>query len=112
MRCWQYAVEKGNAFSTETTPRPTSVEEVWAFATPERFAQYQSGGGKSDSMLDHYYDKLIHITRPNPAVVQNRYLVEEAEKRVSPLVEICLEYGRTGVPPLEAIEAKAAVLSA
>jgi len=32
--------------------------------------------------------------------VQNRYLEEEAEARVAPLVEVCLAFGEAGEVPL------------
>ena len=70
---------------------------------PERFDEYQKDG-KSASMLDHYYDKLLQIAHFNPGVIQNTYLLQEASKRVQPLVDIALEYGRTGVVPEERIK--------
>lgn len=50
----------------------------------------------SDSMMDHYYDKLLHVAVFDPEVVKNSFLIEEAAKRVQPLVDVCLEFGRTG----------------
>ena len=55
-------------------------------------------------MMDHYYDKLLQIAHFDPAVVVSSYLQEEAGKRVQPLVEICLEVGRTGEVPVEMLE--------
>ena len=43
-----------------TTPRAKTEEELWAIATPERFAAYV---GASDSMVDHFYDKLLHLNQ-------------------------------------------------
>ena len=54
-------------------------------------------------MLDHYYDKLLQISRPPAHLVRNAYLEAAAEERAAPLVEVCLEYGRTGAVPLERI---------
>lgn len=55
-------------------------------------------------MIDHYYDKLLQIAHFKPDVAQNDYLVGEAQKRVQPLVDICLEYGKTGVVPEDMIK--------
>ena len=99
IRCYQYAVEKGNALHVEgQTPRPKTEEEMWKLVLPERFESYQKDG-KSASMMDHYYDKLLQIAFFDEEVVQNKYLLQEAKSRVAPLVHIALEYGRTGVPP-------------
>eukprot|EP01052_Picozoa_sp_SAG31_P046063 SAG31_NODE_8659_length_1411_cov_2.022104_1_plen_98_part_10 len=97
-----YNIHKGDPLSTPASPRPTSVEQVLGLATPERFALYQQSGksssefgpamsgyvlnmasremwyamtgGASESMIDHYYDKLLSVARPPPALVQNSFL--------------------------------------
>eukprot|EP00434_Breviolum_minutum_P031330 symbB.v1.2.027703.t1/scaffold2863.1/size68590/6 len=56
VRCWQYNCEVGAPLVLSDTPRPKSEDEVWAHATNERFERYQTSGGKSNSMLDHYYE--------------------------------------------------------
>ena len=57
----------------------------------------------SDSMMDHYFDKLLHIAKFDKDVVKNKWLCEEAERRVEPLVQICIEWGKTGIPPEDTI---------
>lgn len=104
-RCFLYTKDSRSPFVTESTPRPTTAEEVFSLASEERFAEYQKRGGGSASMLDHYYDKLIQISRPSPNLVQNKYLEDEAEKRVEPLVTILLKYGKSGEVPISDIEA-------
>jgi len=99
VRCWQYNSEKGDPFHTPDTPRPKTADEVWLHVTEERWNQYQNGGS-SLSMMDHYYDKLLQIAVYKEDVVQNKYLVGEAAKRVEPLVRICVEYGKTGEAPI------------
>jgi len=42
----------------ETTPRCQSREEVWANVTPNRFDNYMTAK-TSNSMMDHYFDKLL-----------------------------------------------------
>ena len=61
----------------------------------------------SDSMMDHYFDKLLQIARFDNNVVKNKFLCEEAERRVEPLVQICLEWGKTGVVPEATIQSYA-----
>ena len=60
VRCFQYNEECGNPLSVETTPRPKSIKEVWDNVKSERFDNYMKNK-VSDSMMDHYYDKLLHI---------------------------------------------------
>lgn len=43
-----------------SSPRPTTEAEIWAEVRPERWQRYQAGGN-SDSMMDHYYDKLLQV---------------------------------------------------
>ena len=88
--------------SVETTPRPQTKEEVLANVLPERFVNYMLRK-ESDSMMDHYYDKLLHVAVFEPSVVQNSFLIEEADKRNQPLVDVCIEYGRTGKVPIDLI---------
>jgi uncharacterized protein len=101
IRCWQFNKEVSAPLVSTETPRPRDEEEVWSYATPERFARYQSTGGESASMMDHYYDKLLRVARPPVDAVQNSYLEAEMAKRASPLVKVCLDYGRTGEVPLD-----------
>ena len=104
VRCYQYSLESGESLMLDTTPLPTTEQELWQEVKEERWRSYQTGGGSSASMMDHYYDKLLHIGKFDPAVVRSRYLEDEARKRVQPLVDICLEAGRLGKPPLESLD--------
>ena len=104
VRCWQYNREANAPLSCPTTPRPQTEAEVWSHVKPELFLQYQASGGGSASMMDHYYDKLLHIGKFEPTVVRSEYLQAEAKTRVQPLVDLCLESGRSGQPPLESLK--------
>ena len=94
VRCYQYTIEHGRPLSSALSPRPRSVDELWALATPERFEHYQLHGPTFDDMISHFYDKLLHVARPPN--VGNAYLQAQAEIGIAPLVHVCLEYGRTG----------------
>lgn len=97
IRCYQYSKEKDRPLCSKNSPRATTVEQVFALATPERFRAYQSAGTSvHDDMISHYYDKLLHVARPPPEVVKNSYLIERAKESSQELVEVCLRYGRTG----------------
>jgi len=95
VRCWQYNRACGAPIALESTPRPTDARQVWKYATPERYAAYQASG-RSSSMLDHFYDKLLHVANPPADVVRNSYLESAAAERAAPLVAVCLEYARGG----------------
>ena len=103
VRCWQYNRELGAEFCLDTTPRPSTKEEVWARVTPDRLANYMKTK-TSASMMDHYYDKLLQIAVFDKKIVKNDYLCAEAESRVTPLLAICLKYGKTGKPPIALIK--------
>jgi len=103
VRCYQYNTEVRAPLMVASTPRPATVSELWDQVKDERWQQYQNGGN-SQSMMDHYYDKLLHIAKLDPEVVRNDFIVEEANKRVQPLVNICLESGRTGEAPIESLK--------
>ena len=102
VRCYQYNTEKGESLSVSTTPRPKTKQEVWANVTPDRLQKYMETKD-SASMMDHYFDKLLQIARFEQEIVKNNFLCQEAEKRVEPLVDICLEWGRTGKVPVDLI---------
>ena len=91
--------------------RPKDEAAALALATPERFAAYQASGGGSASMLDHYYDKLLQVSRPPPELVRNAYLEEAACERTAPLLQVCLAFSREGeqgaLAVIEALAAKA-----
>mgnify|MGYP000650002360 CR=1 FL=1 len=103
-RCYLYNKHCKAPLSCSNTPRPKTVEEVWKLATPERFEAYQSNGGGSASMIDHYYDKLLSVSRPPPAIVQNPFLEKQALESTGPLLEVCLMFGRNGEVPVGFIE--------
>ncbi len=93
VRAWEYTLETNRPVFTKDTPRAKDIHWLSHIATKERYANYVSSGGKSASMIDHYYDKLLHIC---DFETDNKYLIETAKKRRKPLVDICLLYGEDG----------------
>ena len=111
VRCHQYTAKAGSPIACEETPRPEDEAAALALATPERFAAYQANGGGSASMVDHYYDKLLQVSRPPAELVRNRYLEEAACSRSAPLLSVCLAFSRDGEQGvLRAIEALSTTL--
>jgi hypothetical protein len=104
-RCWKYNTRAERPLYTKDTPRALDEKDLWArIATPERFAAYR---GDSASMLDHYYDKLLHVTQ---FATENEFLTTEARRRMLPLLEVVLAFGQMGDLP-EDLYARAAVES-
>ena len=100
-RCYDYTKVKGDPLYNINTPRPQNEEEIYKYATPERFQKYIDSGGKnSETMIDHYYDKLIQIASPPIDLISfSEYLVDQFEVRRKPIIDICLYYGRFGSFP-------------
>ncbi|BCS83567.1 metal dependent phosphohydrolase [Cotonvirus japonicus] len=90
-RCLEYTMHIKLPFYTSETPRPKSRDEVISFATKERFDKYKSGH-KSVSMIDHYYDKLLHIGKPECLCSKNKYILEEASKRTGIMIDFVFNY--------------------
>jgi hypothetical protein len=75
-RCEQYALRIGNPLHTETTPLPTTMAEL------EEVINYcpVEVDGNSKSMLDHFYDKLLHL---GYVASENKYIVAENHIRMT-----------------------------
>lgn len=101
VRCYQYNRENDRPLYSELSPKATTQEQVWEFANPQRFIEYQSSGGRKsvnggEDMISHYYDKLLHVSRPPRDIVRNSYLEEMAESSSQVLVEVCIRFGKSG----------------
>lgn len=90
-RCKAFTIHNKSPFHLESTHRAYSLEEVMVCASPERFANYIREG-KSLSMIDHYYDKLLHIGHPERLRSQNVYILNEATKRNNTMIEFVIQY--------------------
>jgi uncharacterized protein len=69
----------------ETTIRVYNHEELNAVVTEDR---YQSYNGKSNSMIDHFYDKLLQIKFP----IHNAYIQKIASERKYVMEEYVITY--------------------
>jgi len=89
-RAYEYTKKKIQPMYLESTVRPQSLLEIEATATKERYEKYTNA---SVSLVDHIYDKLLHL---NKFPIRNEYLDNECEKRMQPLYDFLLEFGRKG----------------
>lgn len=90
IRCYEYCKKLGTPLYTSETPRVTTEEELYQIATEERFKNYK---GNSASMIDHFYDKLIHISSLETT---NEWLLKEAKKRKQVLIDYLFDFGAKG----------------
>jgi uncharacterized protein len=86
-RCYQYAITVNNLLYTNKTPFTTTEEELWEIATIERYNNYK---GTSESMIDHYYDKLL---RACDFPIRNIYFDEECKKRKQTSIDFVIMFG-------------------
>lgn len=92
VRAWLYVIETHGKLSTIGTLRATTREDLDKIAAPVRYKMH-SASGKSRSMIDHFYDKLLHLHKEP---MYNKYLDREKKRRYKPMVSFCLTFGRTG----------------
>ncbi|ANB50270.1 hypothetical protein [Powai lake megavirus] len=90
-RCLEYTNHIGLPYYLADTPRAKNITDINLFANTERFNNYKSGK-KSISMIDHYYDKLLHIGKSDCLRSQNKYILQEAEKRNNIMINYLLNY--------------------
>ncbi len=87
-RCFQYNKTKKRELYVCTTPKAKNEEEIFQIATEERYNNYV---GSSDSMIDHYYDKLLRISN---VPIDNNYLVQLARERQKVTIRFILYFGQ------------------
>ncbi len=86
-RCFQYNKTKQRPMYVESTLKAKSEEEIFQIATEERYNAYV---GNSNSMIDHYYDKLLRISN---VPIDNNYLVQLARERQQVTIRFILYFG-------------------
>lgn len=60
-RCYLYTQARGQPVATINTPIVTCVAELAQVNCELRYAEYVRTNGRSISMIDHFYDKLLNI---------------------------------------------------
>lgn len=98
LRCYLYTIKVGRPLWTENTLRVVSLEEMWEKTKGmlERYVRDQKVSG-SATMIDHYYDKLIHLGLNTG----NDYIDRESDARMKITFDFVLEFGQTGEIDLE-----------
>jgi uncharacterized protein len=93
-RCYLYSVHVGRPLFTEETGRATTLHELEKIAPKSRFIDYieKKGAVGVSSMIDHFYDKLIHLK----VETGNEYLDEMFKRRMGEIYEFLFEFGATG----------------
>jgi HD superfamily phosphodiesterase len=79
-------------FRVDATPLPTSHEELRLILQSRPLEKYIENKGKSASMLDHFYDKLLHL---NVVASANAYIRQENERRMIQMTNWLFSVNRT-----------------
>jgi HD superfamily phosphodiesterase len=88
-RTLKYALNRGQPLFTEKTERARDEEDLFEnIATVNRYASYN---GKSVSMMDHFYDKLLRV---GYFPIRNRFFDRENAKRNEPIIEFALFFAK------------------
>jgi uncharacterized protein len=83
-RCYAYTRAQKRPVALATTARPTTQDELTALNCPARFREYVATCGKSESMIDHFYDKLLAISELSSG---NGHLQQIARERHQVMVD-------------------------
>ena len=91
-RTLEYNIKKKQPLFNSDTARAKNKDELLgSIATEERYKNYSLPGSASASMIDHFYDKLLRLGN---FPIDNEYFKTECERRISPLVDFCLEFSK------------------
>ena len=90
-RAYTYTIHVSRPLHCEDTIRAYNINDINKAATIERYNNYMKGA-KSVSMIDHFYDKLLHIGKPDNLKSDNIYILQEAEKRNKIMQDYVINY--------------------
>lgn len=92
--CKTYSDYIGRPYFLPETAQVTNMEELKAVATPERFRAYVEKRKTSpDTMIDHYYDKTVHLA----VKTGNKWLDRRFEEEMKFTLDVLFYFGRTGL---------------
>jgi uncharacterized protein len=86
-RCVEFAARSGLPVCIPETQLPKTEAELDLVLKPERFVEYQLTG-RSASMLDHFFDKLLWL---KPSVSRSMYLAGQFENRIQYMRKVVLD---------------------
>jgi uncharacterized protein len=93
-RTLDYALYKKQPFFLPDTLRALDEYDLFQrIATADRYENYK---GKSLSMIDHYYDKLLRLNSFPDPIIHNLYFKSQCDKLQQPLIDIVLLFGKYG----------------
>lgn len=90
--CYQYTVYKKRPLFNEKTKKCKSIEQIKKVSTNERLIKYLDVKD-SETMIDHFYDKLCHLYRVN---VSNPYLRSKLEEGSKEINNFLIDFGKRG----------------
>jgi len=88
-RVYQYTMTKNRPLHTSNTAVCTTIEQLCDVATEERYKSYD---GNSESMIDHFYDKLLSLKFP----IHNQYIKDIAHERKMVMIDFVIQYWLNG----------------
>lgn len=86
-RTYRYTKTINRKLFDENTMRIRSKEELFSEKILYRYDTYV---GESNTMIDHMYDKLLHICRNK---VDNKYIDDIIEDRNDIMINFCIKFG-------------------
>jgi uncharacterized protein len=90
VRCFQYTNTVKRPLFTERTETANDEDHLWSYvATKERYDTYN---GNSESMIDHFYDKLLRLGNAIPTI--NPYLYKIVYERKKEMVKVVLWFSK------------------
>ena len=96
-RAHEYTKYKNAPLFLPTTLKATNMKELVKIASKERFKLYTTRCSSSLSMIDHFYDKLLHICSEDIiSDIDNPYLRSEMQKRRKITINFVLKFGNEG----------------
>lgn len=87
-RCLDYTYDQGKPLYTNNTPLPTTEDEFIEVCRKYSLDQYK---GESESALDHFYDKLIHLKTCHSG---NSFLKAKLNEEHEIMVRFLMYFGR------------------
>jgi uncharacterized protein len=91
-RCIEFSESRQRPFHLPETSIVTTREDLYKVATPERYDLYSRGIKRyPETILDHFYDKLLHIKLP-VWMSNNQYLRTEFDKRTGYVEDWVINY--------------------
>jgi hypothetical protein len=76
-------------------------------APKSRFENYVNNSGKSETFIDHFYDKLLHLVYSG----DNSYLQRKTTKRLTLMQNFLIDFSRRGQDALNEIVSKFPVVA-